>query len=157
MDLEQIESTGEVVTSPAVDLSELETKLTDLVEVLQTEQEEKQAEKELQQIEADKLAKEQEAQAKLDAENQKIVEQQQQADVETVEEFRANVLKELQLLNENVQHYEELSVAIIEHQKVEMELYNAVYFASIAVIVAFCIMPSIWVVRMFKNALKSFI
>jgi len=154
---QQNEILEEVVIPPAVDLTELETKLTDLVEVLETEQELKQAEKEQQQIEAEKLAKEQEAQAKLDAENQKIVEQQQQADVETVEEFRANVLKELQLLNENVQHYEELSEAIIEHQKVEMELYNAVYFASIAVIVAFCIMPSIWVVRMFKNALKSFI
>ena len=140
----------QIGTNPVGDFTELETKINALVEVLETEQEQKQAE-------AEKLAKEQEVQAKLDAENQKIVEQQQQVDVETVEEFRANVLKELQLLNENIQHYEELSVAIIEHQKVEMELYNAVYFASIAVIVAFCIMPSVWVVRMFKNALKSFI
>lgn len=155
MDQEQIETTGEVV--PVVDLTHLESKLTDLVEVLEAEQEQKKLEAEKiakAEAEAKKLAEEQ---AKVDADTQKAVEEQQQAETATVEDFRENLMIELKTLNENVQKYEALSEAIIEHQKVEMELYNAVYFASIAVIVAFCIMPSVWVVRMFKNALKSFI
>ena len=140
-----------------VDLTGLEEKLTGLVEVLEAEQEQKK-------LEAEELAKQEEQakleaeeQAKIDAQTQKFVEEQQQADVATVEEFRENVLAELKTLNENVQHYETLAELIVEHQKVEMELYNTVYFASIAVILVVCVMPSIWIARALKNMIKSFI
>jgi len=146
MDQEQIEATG----SPGVYFTELESKITDLVEVLETEQEQKQAE-------AEKLAKEQEVQAKLDAENQKVVEEQQQADTATVEDFRESLLSELQTFNENTQDYTTYFEAIIEHQKIELELYNAVYFAAVIVIVFGCLLPLFWVVRQFKNMLNSFL
>lgn len=170
---EQVETTGppeqnETSSLPTVDLTELETKLNDLVEVLQADQEQKQLEAENLAIEAEKLAKEEaeaellaaeqaKEQAKVDAKNQKLAEEQQKTDTENIEDFRANVLNELKMLNENVRHYEEVGQAIIEHQKVEMELYNAVYFASIAVILVVCIMPSVWIAKQFKNMLKSFI
>lgn len=147
MDQEQIENTGEV--SSPVDFTELETKLTDLVEVLEAEQEQKQAE-------AEQLAKEQELQAQQDAENQKFVEEQQQADTATVEEFRQNLLTELQTLNESTQAYEAYYEAIVEHQKVEMELYSAVYYASAIVIIYGCLLPSFWIVRQFKNMINWF-
>lgn len=158
MDQEQVETTGEVApVVEVIDLTGLEEKLTGLVEVLEAEQEQKK-------LDAEELAKQEEQkkldaekQAKLDAQTQKVVEEQQQADVATVEEFRENVLAELKTLNENVQHYETLAESIVEHQKVEMELYNTVYFASIAVILVVCVMPSIWIARALKNMIKSFI
>ncbi|MGG2085401.1 hypothetical protein [Lysinibacillus pakistanensis] len=150
----------EVPTVPAVevvDLTGLEEKLTGLVEVLEAEQEQKKLEAEELARQEEQAKLEAEEQAKIDAQTQKVVEEQQQADVATVEEFRENVLAELKTLNENVQHYEILVESIVEHQKVEMELYNTVYFASIAVILVVCVMPSIWIARALKNMIKSFI
>lgn len=144
---EQVETNG---SPPVVDFTELESKITDLVEVLETEQEQKQAE-------AEKLAKEQEVQAQQDAENQKIVDEQLQADTATTQDFRQNLMSELQEFNENTQDYTAYFEAIIEHQKIEMELYNAVYFAAVIIIVFGCLLPAFWVVRQFKNMMNWFL
>lgn len=144
---EQVETNG---SPPVVDFAELESKITDLVEVLETEQE-------LKQAEAEKLAKEQEVQAQQDAENQKIVDEQLQADTATTQDFRQNLMSELQEFNENTQDYTAYFEAIIEHQKIEMELYNAVYFATVIIIVFGCLLPAFWVVRQFKNMMNWFL
>lgn len=116
MEQEQIETPEEVVTPPAVDLTELETKLTDLVEVLETEQEQKQAEAEKlakQEEEAKQLAEEQ---AKTEAENAQLTEaelkEKAKADEEhaktvmSLQESQAttldDILIEMQTFNENV-------------------------------------------------------
>ncbi|MEK5234093.1 hypothetical protein MHB42_20605 [Lysinibacillus sp. FSL K6-0232] len=152
---EQAEIIEENVVTPVpeIDFTELETKLTDLVEVLETEQEQKQLEAEKQAQEAEEQAKIEEEQAKIEAE----AEEQLQAESAATDEFRQNLLTELQVFNEGVRDYTEYFEAIVEHQKVELELYNAVYYASVIVIIFGCLLPLFWIVRQFKNILNWFI
>lgn len=144
MEQEQIETPEEVVTPPAVDLTELETKLTDLVEVLETEQEQKQAEAEKlakQEEEAKQLAEEQ---AKTEAENAQLTEaelkEKAKADEEhaktvmSLQESQAttldDILSEMQTLNENV---------VLLHEKTDFQnevITESAVMITIAVVMA---------------------
>lgn len=113
MDQEQVESTGEVVSPPVIDFTELETKITNLVEVLETEQEQKK-------IEAEKLAKEEEAakqlaeeQAKTEAENAQLTEAELKEKAKA-DEQHANTVMSLQ----------ESQVATLDDILVEMKTLN---------------------------------
>lgn len=144
MEQEQIETPEEVVTPPAVDLTELETKLTDLVEVLEADQEQKKAEAEKlakQEEEAKQLAEEQ---AKTEAENAQLTEaelkEKAKADEEhaktvmSLQESQAttldDILSEMQTLNENV---------VLLHEKTDFQnevITESAVMITIAVVMA---------------------
>lgn len=137
MQEKQIDSTGDA-QEEIKEVEDLRASIDSLVETI-TEQVAKEEEEKLQTLEL--KAKEDE---------------QVQADTATAEDFRGNLLSELQMFNENAQDYTVYFEAIIEHQKVELELYNVVYFASVIVIIFGCLMPLFWVVKQLKNMANSF-
>lgn len=160
MDQEQIETTGlpeqnETVVPPVVDLTELETKLTGLVEVLEADQEQKK-------IEAEKLAKEEaeakllaDKQAKADAQNQKALEEQQQADTATVEEFRENLLIDLKEINKSIQEVKEIE---LHNQEMYEHALPSIKQASDLAIIFLCLIPLFivykWLASMFNSAFR---
>lgn len=151
MEEEQIETTGEVV--PVVDLTELETKLTDLVEVLEAEQDQKQAEAEKlakEEVKAKKLAEEQ---AKLDAENELLIEEQVQADTATTVEFREDLLVDLKTLNESILELKEIE---LQNQEMFNNTFPSVKQASDLSIIFLCLIPLFivyrWIASMFNSA-----
>lgn len=138
---EQIDTTGQ---APPVDLTNLESKLTDLVEVLEADQEQKKAE-------AEKLAKEEEEakqlaeeQAKTEAENAQLTEaelkEKAKADEEhaktvmSLQESQAttldDILIEMQTFNENV---------VLLHEKTDFQnevITESAVMITIAVVMA---------------------
>lgn len=171
MDQEQIETTGlpeqnETASPSVIDLTELETKLTNLVEVLEAEQEQKQLEAENLAKEAENQAKEEaeakllaekqaKEQAKVDAENQKVLEEKQQADTETVEEFRENLLNELKTINESIQEVKEIE---LHNQEMYEHAFPSIKQASDLAIIFLCLIPLIivykWLSSMFNSAFR---
>lgn len=138
---EQIDTTGQ---APPVDLTNLESKLTDLVEVLEADQEQKKAE-------AEKLAKEEEEakqlaeeQAKTEAENAQLteaelkekakVDEEHAKTVMSLQESQAttldDILSEMQTLNENV---------VLLHEKTDFQnevITESAVMITIAVVMA---------------------
>lgn len=163
MDEEQVESTGEVVSPPlVVDLSELETKLTDLVEVLETEQEQKQAEKEQQQLEAEQLAKEQQDQQKVQAKDLAQQQAVQQAFAEEEATYREQVLSSLVDINDGLISLNEATAEIKEIELKNQEMIEhalpSVKQASDLSIIFFCLVPLAivykWLAGMFNSAFR---
>lgn len=163
MDEEQVESTGEVVSPPpVVDLSELETKLTDLVEVLEADQEQKQAEKEQQQLEAEQLAKEQEDQQKVQAKDLEQQQAIQQAFAEEEATYREQILSSLTEINDGLGLLNEATAELkeIELKNQEMLEYTfpSVKQASDLSIIFLCLVPLAivykWLSGMFNSAFR---
>lgn len=162
MEQEQIETPEEVVTPPAVDLTELETKLTDLVEVLETEQEQKQAEKEQQQLEAEQLAKEQEDQQKVQAKDLEQQQAIQQAFAEEEATYREQILSSLTEINDGLGLLNEATAELkeIELKNQEMLEYTfpSVKQASDLSIIFLCLVPLAivykWLSGMFNGAFR---
>lgn len=162
MEQEQIETTGEVISPPAVDLTELETKLTDLVEVLETEQEQKQAEKEQQQLEAEQLAKEQEDQKKVQAKDLEQQQAIQQAFAEEEATYREQILSSLTEINDGLGLLNEATAELkeIELKNQEMLEYTfpSVKQASDLSIIFLCLVPLAivykWLSGMFNGAFR---
>lgn len=138
----QLETADQV--SPVIDLTDLESKLTDLVEVLEADQEQKKAEAEKlakQEEEAKQLAEEQ---AKAEVENAQLTEaelkEKAKADEEhaktvmSLQESQAttldDILSEMQTLNENV---------VLLHEKTDFQnevITESAVMITIAVVMA---------------------
>lgn len=141
---EQLQPETADQVSPVIDLTDLESKLTDLVEVLEADQEQKKAEAEKlakQEEEAKQLAEEQ---AKTEAENAQLTEaelkEKAKADEEhaktvmSLQESQAttldDILSEMQTLNENV---------VLLHEKTDFQnevITESAVMITIAVVMA---------------------
>lgn len=116
---EQIDTTGQ---APPVDLTNLESKLTDLVEVLEADQEQKKAEAENAQLTEAELKEK----AKADEEHAKTVVSLQESQATTLDD----ILAEMQTLNEN---------AVLMQEKTEFQnevISESAVMITIAVIMA---------------------
>lgn len=113
MDQEQIVSTGEVESSPVVDLTGLETKITELVDVLQAEQD-------AQKKEVEKLAKEEEQAKKTEEEQAKIAEEDAKL---SAEEEQAKSLEDEEYAN-TVMTLQETQAQSIDDILLEMQTLN---------------------------------
>lgn len=141
------------IESQAVDLSETSQQLSELVEVLQKEQELKVAEQE--QLAEQKLLEEQQ-QAELTEQQQADIEQQalvEEQEATAEDEYRQALLGALETLNSNTLELKEL-----QNQELQMfqETLPSVKQASDLSIIFLCLIPLVivykWLASMFNNA-----